>query len=182
MNSGSKTEDQGKSAGLPDWPECDAFCITSYSGAGAPPCGWRGRIQDAKYISNETKPLCPRCGCTTLFRIPPDRKSSPDSRSIRSSRATSDRGGALECGGKRSATPLWHGHPQRRAIPARPAATQLKAPSPLRSAGALHKGLGTFDVHTVRYEQTSMEAAAAALSIAAALPTRNTEGLLLVFR
>src|ERR1035437_266195 len=36
----------------------------------------------------------------------------------------------LECGGKRSATPLW--------LPSTIRVRQVKAPSPLRSAGALH--------------------------------------------
>ena len=37
---------------------------------------------------------------------------------------------SLECGGKRSATPLW---------PVTDGVGAVKAPSPLRSAGALHK-------------------------------------------
>ena len=43
--------------------------------------------------------------------------------------------GALECGGKRSATPLWLG--QRQALLGAPGGRNPDSPSPLRSAGAL---------------------------------------------
>ncbi len=64
---------------LPPWSECDFFCIHDYAGTGASPCGWRGRIHDARSDQTELKPLCPRCGCATLFRIPLDRVDTANS-------------------------------------------------------------------------------------------------------
>jgi len=55
---------------LPPWPECDLFCIHDYAGSGASPCGWRGRMADARCDAGGAKLLCPRCGSGTLLRIP----------------------------------------------------------------------------------------------------------------
>jgi hypothetical protein len=45
----------------------------------------------------------------------------------------------MECDGKRSATPLWPENRERPPdIPARLAIAHMEAPSPLRSAAALH--------------------------------------------
>jgi hypothetical protein len=46
-------------------------------------------------------------------------------------------GDSMECGGKRSATPLWRGPRRRSPIGARSWGFHQKAPSSLRSAGAL---------------------------------------------
>ncbi|MCI0535015.1 MAG: hypothetical protein L0Z50_07290 [Verrucomicrobiales bacterium] len=66
--------EQGKNGAdsLPCWEDCDFFCIHDYA-AGASPCGWRGRLHDARHDKTGTKLLCPRCGCATLFRIPLER-------------------------------------------------------------------------------------------------------------
>jgi hypothetical protein len=68
MNNGP----QANSAELPPWPDCDCFCIHQYAGSGVSSCGWRGRIQDARYDDATNKNVCPRCGFATLFRIPAD--------------------------------------------------------------------------------------------------------------
>jgi hypothetical protein len=60
------------------WPDCDIFCINSYSGAGAPACGWRGRFLETRHDATGANPLCPRCGCATLLRIPPARTDQAD--------------------------------------------------------------------------------------------------------
>jgi hypothetical protein len=66
----------------------------------------------------------------------------------------------LECGGKRSATPLWIGWglacsqsliQQISFLPE--VVPQTKAPSPLRSAGALHKASLTFALRQSRSTQ-----------------------------
>lgn len=55
---------------LPSWADCDCFCIHDYAGTVASPCGWRGRLQDARRDPSGRKLLCPRCGSETLFCIP----------------------------------------------------------------------------------------------------------------
>lgn len=52
------------------WSECDFFCIHDYAGTGKSPCGWRGQLHDTRPDEAATKLLCPRCGFSTLFRIP----------------------------------------------------------------------------------------------------------------
>ena len=59
--------------GLPQWADCDFFCIHDYGGTGTSPCGWRGRLYDARHDETDAKLLCPRCGCATLLRIPLER-------------------------------------------------------------------------------------------------------------
>src|SRR5439155_10029036 len=70
MNIGSKQNSNGESIDLPKWADCDYFCIHDYASTGASPCGWRGRLRDARRDPTGTQLLCPRCGCATLFRIP----------------------------------------------------------------------------------------------------------------
>lgn len=67
------TDPSGPSTELPLWSDCDAFCINSYSGAGGPACGWRGKFEEARHDAIEMRLHCPRCGCPTLLRIPLDR-------------------------------------------------------------------------------------------------------------
>jgi hypothetical protein len=70
MNTGSEKNDAREFTGLPEWDACDFFCIHDYAGTGASPCGWRGRLPDARRDPSGKKLLCPRCGCATLLRIP----------------------------------------------------------------------------------------------------------------
>ena len=67
---------QNESAVLPDWADCDLFCIQDYAGTGAAACGWRGRFCDVKFNS-EMKRVCPRCGFPTLLRIPSSQSGGP---------------------------------------------------------------------------------------------------------
>jgi hypothetical protein len=60
----------------PPWSECDLFCINGYAGAGKAACGWRGLTRDTRRNEAESKLACPRCGCTTLFRVPPNSADS----------------------------------------------------------------------------------------------------------
>jgi hypothetical protein len=69
----SNRDHDGHPANLPEWAECDLFCIHGYAGAGASPCGWRGRFQEARQEPAGMNLFCPRCGCETLLRIPLDR-------------------------------------------------------------------------------------------------------------
>jgi hypothetical protein len=73
MSTGPQPNSHGKTTDLPPWDECDYFCIHDYAGLVAAPCGWRGRIADVRQDETGSRLLCPRCGCTTLFRIPSDR-------------------------------------------------------------------------------------------------------------
>lgn len=54
----------------PPWSECELFCINGYSGVGGQACGWRGLSRQARRLGNNSTLVCPRCGCTSLFRIP----------------------------------------------------------------------------------------------------------------
>ena len=77
----------------------------------------------------------------------------------------------LECGGKRSATPLWSGIPAARAAdpftkPGRTSHPSGKAPSTLRSAGALHNAVAPNHAP----EFNSDRIAVAARSLAPGLP------------
>jgi hypothetical protein len=60
-------------ARLPDWADCDYFCIHGYAATTTPSCGWRGRSHDALRDPADLRLRCPRCGCATLLRIPLDR-------------------------------------------------------------------------------------------------------------
>jgi len=60
----------------------------------------------------------------------------------------------MECGGKRSATPLWSQWAGQKSA---------KGPSPLRSAGAVHKSQSYAPHHTDR--RNSLEAMAGVLMI-----------------
>jgi len=73
MIAGSEHNKHEGSKDLPQWAECDFFCIHDYAGTGTSPCGWRGRLHEACHDQTGTKLVCPRCGCATLFRIPLDR-------------------------------------------------------------------------------------------------------------
>jgi len=75
--SGNRASGDGGDQLLP-WPDCDIFCINSYSGAGAPACGWRGRFREAHHDATGANPLCPRCGCASLLRIPSARSNEAD--------------------------------------------------------------------------------------------------------
>ena len=72
MNAGPEQNSDGRSAALPDWADCDFFCIHDYAGSGRPPCGWRGGSHDARRDAVSMNVLCPWCGCATLLRIPLD--------------------------------------------------------------------------------------------------------------
>jgi len=67
------SEPNRDSKDLPQWADCDFFCIHDYAGTGTSPCGWRGRLHEARHDESEAKLLCPRCGCATILRIPLDR-------------------------------------------------------------------------------------------------------------
>src|SRR5262245_34725133 len=71
MNNGSG-HDPSNSPRLPDWEDCEYFCIHDYAGTAVSPCGWRGRLHEANLDESNAKLLCPRCRCATLFRIPFD--------------------------------------------------------------------------------------------------------------
>jgi hypothetical protein len=64
---------------LPEWENCDWFCIHDYAGTGSSNCGWRGRSEDARRDPANLRFLCPRCGCATLLRIPPGRMRKAES-------------------------------------------------------------------------------------------------------
>jgi hypothetical protein len=70
--SNSSEQNNREAADLPSWADCDFFCIHDYAGTGVSPCGWRGRLHEARHDHAGAKLLCPRCGCATLFRIPLD--------------------------------------------------------------------------------------------------------------
>jgi hypothetical protein len=72
MSTESKWDNNGKSTNLPQWADCDLFCIHDYAGTGASPCGWRGHLCDVHHSETGGTLLCPRCGSATLFRIPLD--------------------------------------------------------------------------------------------------------------
>lgn len=57
---------------LPNWADCDFFCIRDYAATGDAPCGWRGQRHEVGYDEDGKKLICPRCGQATLFRIPSD--------------------------------------------------------------------------------------------------------------
>lgn len=65
MNSSNLDDDN-----LTPWSECDYFCINHYAGTGSTPCGWRGRRQDTLRATVTGAFVCPRCGSTTLLRLP----------------------------------------------------------------------------------------------------------------
>src|SRR5262245_46781906 len=73
MNARPKQNNDGRSAALPDWADCDFFCIHDYAGTATSPCGWRGQSQETRRDAASMKLLCPWCGCATLLRIPLDR-------------------------------------------------------------------------------------------------------------
>ncbi len=64
MITGSEENGHDDSKSLPQWADCDFFCIHDYARTGASTCGWRGRLQDARHDENG-KLICPRCGCAT---------------------------------------------------------------------------------------------------------------------
>ncbi len=66
----AKSASKSQPATLPQWAECDFFCINGYAGTGASACGWRGCLQNLRHDASGSKLLCPRCGCATLLRIP----------------------------------------------------------------------------------------------------------------
>jgi hypothetical protein len=70
MKDESNPNPRAFSSRLPDWADCEVFCIHDYAGAAAAPCGWRGRVCDARRDGKEMNLLCPRCGQSTLLRIP----------------------------------------------------------------------------------------------------------------
>jgi hypothetical protein len=72
MITGCEQNNHEDSKDLPQWADCDFFCIHDYAGTGNSPCGWRGRLNEACPHQTGTKLLCPRCGCETLLRIPLD--------------------------------------------------------------------------------------------------------------
>lgn len=72
MNTGPKTNHDGRGDDLPDWAHCELFCIQDYAGTGAARCGWRGRFADARPDTG-ARLVCPRCGCPSLLRLPPRR-------------------------------------------------------------------------------------------------------------
>jgi hypothetical protein len=72
MNTESNSDISGKAPNLPEWQDCDLFCIHDYAGVANSSCGWRGRAQDARRDPADMRLLCPRCGCATLLRIPLD--------------------------------------------------------------------------------------------------------------
>ena len=73
MITGPEQDNHKDSKELPRWADCDFFCIHDYAGTGTSPCGWRGRIHDARQDETGLKLICPRCGCATILRIPLDR-------------------------------------------------------------------------------------------------------------
>jgi hypothetical protein len=76
MMTRSEQNSHEDSQDLPEWADCDFFCIHDYAGTGASPCGWRGRLHNARDDESGAKLICPRCGCATLLRIPLDRADS----------------------------------------------------------------------------------------------------------
>ena len=76
MNLGSNGNNRDGTSNLPEWADCDLFCIQDYAGAVNSPCGWRGRFHQAARDATGAQLVCPRCGCATLFRIPFDRADS----------------------------------------------------------------------------------------------------------
>ena len=77
MSTGFEESENKGAAGLPAWVDCDYFCIHDYA-SGTQPCGWRGRLSNARQ-NQAGKLLCPRCGCATLLRIPLDKAGDPAS-------------------------------------------------------------------------------------------------------
>ena len=77
MSAGSNRNQNGHSADLPEWADCDLFCIHDYAGACASACGWRGRASEVRHDPKEGTPLCPRCGFATLLRIPSAHPGKP---------------------------------------------------------------------------------------------------------
>lgn len=77
MSTGANEDVNGEAANWPAWADCDLFCIHHYAGSGAKPCGWRGRVQDARHDAQGGKLVCPHCGLATLLRIPLDRADRP---------------------------------------------------------------------------------------------------------
>ncbi len=55
---------------LPNWTDCDFFCIHEYAASGGASCGWRGQRHQIGYDQDGSKLLCPRCRQPTLFPIP----------------------------------------------------------------------------------------------------------------
>ena len=82
MMTRSEQNSHEDSQDLPEWADCNFFCIHDYAGTGASPCGWRGRLNDARRNENGEKLLCPRCGCATLFRIPLDRPDPSETQNL----------------------------------------------------------------------------------------------------
>src|SRR5205814_8554095 len=82
MITGSEKNRHEDSKDLPQWADCDFFGIHDYAGAGASPCGWRGRLQDTRHDENGEKLLCPRCRCATLLRIPPERADQSGAQNV----------------------------------------------------------------------------------------------------
>jgi len=60
----------GAETSRPAWPECEAFCIHSYSGEAGQPCGWRGRLHEARLDEARRARICPRCGRPSVLLIP----------------------------------------------------------------------------------------------------------------
>ncbi len=54
---------------LAPWGECEVFCIHSYAGEEGTPCGWRGKVRDARGEEKCGQRTCPKCGRPTLMPI-----------------------------------------------------------------------------------------------------------------
>lgn len=78
MNTDAAHLHRGGDLDLPPWDDCDYFCIHDYAGTGAAPCGWRGRLRDARRSDAGGGLACPRCGFATLLRIPLERSVAAD--------------------------------------------------------------------------------------------------------
>lgn len=72
MNTNNDWDAAAAAHPLPQWTDCDVFCIHDYAGAGPAPCGWRGRMREVRWDATGTRLVCPRCGCPTLLRLPLD--------------------------------------------------------------------------------------------------------------
>ena len=73
MMTGSGHNNHRDSTDLPEWADCDCFCIHGYAGTGASPCGWRGRLDETG-----EKRICPRCGLPTIIPLHLDHSSEAE--------------------------------------------------------------------------------------------------------
>jgi hypothetical protein len=70
IQSNSSESDPRPAPAKQPWAQSEVFCIHSYAGESGPPCGWHGLISETCSDEATGWRRCPRCGRTTLMRIP----------------------------------------------------------------------------------------------------------------